>query len=208
VSPKPCGVPGKNLASCSRSAGLGVVANAGTGARRGDAGLMESRSRSITGWVSLRANKSAHSSTPGNIYDSKAPADVVRRAVLRGARSRAPCAGVATGTRSTRYVGPQNNGDNGERIDFVSVHPEPAGKPRTARRIEWLVEASEWVPFALELVGQVSRCHSQVLIVLRRYSCPKTMSVREQFADSGGPSVGFGAIRRSQKRAATHTGLT
>jgi hypothetical protein len=35
----------------------------------------------------------------------------------------------------------------------------------------------------------------------------RPMAVRRQSADPGGPSVGFGALRRSQKRAATCTGL-
>jgi hypothetical protein len=36
----------------------------------------------------------------------------------------------------------------------------------------------------------------------------RPMAVRRQSAKPGGPSVGFGALRRSQKRAATCTGLT
>jgi hypothetical protein len=42
---------------------------------------------------------------------------------------------------------------------------------------------------------------------------PKTVAekpnpVHEQFVDSGGPSMGFGTLRRLQKRAATCAGLT
>jgi hypothetical protein len=60
------------------------------------------------------------------------------------------------------------------------------------------------LPDEIVMTRGMSSTHCPAPIIMAE----KPIPIRDGIADSGGPPMGFGALRRLQKQAATNTGLT
>jgi hypothetical protein len=110
------------------------------------------------------------------------------------------------GACSPRHVGHDEDGietiDSGVRAHLprTSVNTSNRSTSRVVRCLQLRSVRSGWQ-------GKVASATPRYSSSCADYRVRRPMSVRWQYADAGGPSVGFGALRRSQKRAATCTGL-